>query len=443
MDLGKYLAQAAGPKMGPQRETSQYIDIDCLVADDRNFYELSGIDALAANIELVGLQQPIRVREISGEGKYRIVSGHRRRAAIQKLVDEGREDLRSVHCIVETVECSEAMQELRLIWANKDTREMTSAEKAREAEKAKEVLLRLKDEGFVFEGRLRDHVALLVGESKSKLSRLKVIREKLHPKFLAEWESGKINDSVAYCIAQEDARVQEQLFSNTGFAARHWTANAAEAAINRVKHPPVSKPVSSGGFNAQKTANDYLEQRAAEDMTFTQFIQKHGFGYFLKHAAGITRKSGIDEMKNRIGFAHFHHSGGEGDRWEAMPNGLTIKPVGESFRRSWVEVWDAMAVEALRRCRLNQINAEKPQKPEPKEPETKPRDKNYRVGWYPNKIRPEDGQRIVFIDKDGIADNDVYQAGTLKSGKMFGNTWDDVVMWTPEPEALSPDEEDI
>lgn len=437
MDLGKYLAQSAGPKMGPQRETSQYIDLDCLVADDRNFYELSGIDALAANIELVGLQQPIRVRPYGDKvGIYRIVSGHRRRAAIQKLVDEGRQDLRSVHCIVETVECSEAMQELRLIWANKDTREMTSAEKAREAEKAKEVLLRLKDEGFVFEGRLRDHVALLVGESKSKLSRLKVIREKLHPKFLAEWESGKINDSVAYCIAQEDEQVQNQLFSNTGYAARHWTANAAEAAINRVKHPPVSKPVISGGFNAQKTANDYLEQRAEENRWFFENMKNHIFDMMIGGFTVIpSRQDGIQYLKD-------YHSNGSfwGDvHFDRSKTGLEVykdDKSSEKTKRSWTEVWDAMACIALQRC------AAQHNKPKIKEPETKPRDKNYRVGWYPNKIRPEDGQHIVFIDKDGLADNDVYQAGTLKSGKMYGNTWDDVVMWTPEPEALLPDEED-
>ena len=133
MNLGEYLKQATGPTLGTEREGSRYIDIGDLVADERNFYELSGIDALAANIELIGLQQPIRVREAGG--KFRIVSGHRRRAAIQKLVDEGREDLRSVHCIVETVECSEAMQELRLIYANSDTRKMSSADLSRQAER--------------------------------------------------------------------------------------------------------------------------------------------------------------------------------------------------------------------------------------------------------------------------------------------------------------------
>ena len=436
LNLGQVLSQS-GPTLGTGREQTRYIDIADLVADERNFYELSGIDALAANIELIGLQQPIRVRELSGNpGKFRIVSGHRRRAAIQKLVDEGREDLRSVHCIVETVECSEAMQELRLIYANSDTRKMSSADLSRQAERVEALLYQLKEEGFEFPGRMRDHVAQACQTTKSKLSRLKVIREKLHPTFLAGWESGEINDSVAYRIAQEDERVQEQLFSNTGYAARHWTVDAAENAINRVKNPPVIKPVISGGFNVQKMANDYLEQRAEENRWFFENMKNHIFDMMIGGFTVIpSRQDGIQYLKD-------YHSNGAfwgTVHFDRSKTGLEVYKDSESSektKRSWTEVWDAMACIALQRC------AEQHNKPKQKEPETKPQDKNYTVGWNPNKIRPEDGQHIVFIDKDGLADNDVYQAGTLKSGEMFGNTWDDVVMWTPEPEALPPDEED-
>ena len=433
MDLGKYLAQAAGPKMGPQRETSQYIDIDFLVADDRNFYELSGIDALAANIELVGLQQPIRVREIPGEGKYCIVSGHRRRAAIQKLVDEGREDLRSVHCIVETVECSEAMQELRLIYANSDTRKMSSADLSRQAERVEALLYQLKEEGFEFPGRMRDHVAQACQTTKSKLSRLKVIRENLHPMLRSEWENGRINDAVAYRIAKEDKRIQNQLFSNTGYAARHWTEEGADAAIGRVKSPPTVNASANGSISGQKAVNDYLEQRAAEDIDFVHFIQRHGFEYFLKHAAGITRQMGIKEMKDRIGFCHQSHYSGSDNHWDAMPNGLTIKGMGQNFRRSWTEVWDAMAVEALRRCRLEQIKEDEP-KPEPV-------GQFVFNGWMPGGTNPA-------TPCDAVAVFDLGGRHVRRLCSWTGKHWAfdnvgakiemDVVKWM----ALPPDEED-
>ena len=212
MDLGKYLQ--AGPKMGPQREESRYIDIDCLVADERNFYALSDIDALAANIELIGLQQPIRVRQLSGNPeRFRIVSGHRRRAALQKLVDEGREQFRDVHCIVETVECSEAMQELRLIYANSDTRKMSPMDLSRQAQRVEALLYQLKEEGFEFPGRMRDHVAQACQTSKSKLSRLKVIREHLHSSWMPYFERNELTESCAYALAQMPEEYQKKIFT--------------------------------------------------------------------------------------------------------------------------------------------------------------------------------------------------------------------------------------
>ena len=60
LDLGKLLSENV-PIQGTER--IEYIPLDALVGDERNFYALSDIDALAANIELIGLQQPIRVRE--------------------------------------------------------------------------------------------------------------------------------------------------------------------------------------------------------------------------------------------------------------------------------------------------------------------------------------------------------------------------------------------
>ena len=76
----------------------EYIDLSMIDSDPNNFYELSGIDELASNIALCGLQQPILVRS-GANGRVTIVSGHRRRAALQKLVDEGGEKWKKAPCI--------------------------------------------------------------------------------------------------------------------------------------------------------------------------------------------------------------------------------------------------------------------------------------------------------------------------------------------------------
>lgn len=194
------------------REQIEYIDIDRIHPDERNFYALDGIDALAANIELVGLQQPIRVRPGETDGDYVIVSGHRRHAGIRKLVEDGNESFRAVPCIVERSaaggETASLLQELRLIYANSDTRTMSSAEKAKEAERVEMLLYRLKEAGMEFPGRMRDHVAEACKMSASKLGRLKVIREGLADQWKAHFEEGSLVESSAYELARLPKSIQ-------------------------------------------------------------------------------------------------------------------------------------------------------------------------------------------------------------------------------------------
>lgn len=215
-NLSDVLANAAGRDLGqPGREQIEYIDIDLIDPDPRNFYELSDLDQLAANIELVGLQQPIRVRKHpENPDRWMIVSGHRRRAAIRQLVDEGKEQFRAVGCIVEKPAESDALQELRLIYANSDTRKLTPAEISQQAERVEMLLYELKEQGMEFPGRMRDHVAEACKVSKSKLGRLKVIRDNLIPAALAAFKSDSMSEDCAYKLAREPERVQAIIYGS-------------------------------------------------------------------------------------------------------------------------------------------------------------------------------------------------------------------------------------
>lgn len=196
------------------REQIEYIDIDRIDDDPNNFYELSSLDELAANIELFGLQQPIRVRaNPDAADRVIIVSGHRRRAAIRQLVEAGREDLREIPCIRERAEGSAALQELRLIYANSDTRKLTSAEISKQAERVETLLYQLKEEGYEFPGRMRDHVAEACKVSKTKLARLKVIRDNLDDAWRPSYEKGDLSESTAYTLAQMPAEHQQCIFN--------------------------------------------------------------------------------------------------------------------------------------------------------------------------------------------------------------------------------------
>lgn len=202
-DLASVLKDA-GAQMGTGKERLEYIDIGLIDEDPNNFYAISNIDELCANIELVGLQQPVRLRPNPDKpGRYVVVSGHRRWTAFKKLAGEGKDEYRTIPAIIEAGAASAEMQELRLIYANSGTRKMTDFELRQQAERVQDLLYRLKEQGVDFPGRMRDHVAEACRISKSKLARLQQIEKGL-AKDIAKtyYETGQLTEATALALSR-------------------------------------------------------------------------------------------------------------------------------------------------------------------------------------------------------------------------------------------------
>ena len=207
-DITSVLKDVSRPATG--KESIKYISLDLIDPDPNNFYSLEGLDELAGNIELIGLQQPLRVRP-GANGRYFVVSGHRRRAACMLIRDGGSEQFADgVPCIIDYGDASPALQELRLIYANSSTRVMNSAEMSKQAERVQTLLYQLKEEGIEFPGRMRDHVAQACKVSKSKLARLHAIRNRLDPSLLKYFDSGDLNEEAAYQLSRLPAEIQAE-----------------------------------------------------------------------------------------------------------------------------------------------------------------------------------------------------------------------------------------
>lgn len=215
-DLAAMLRDVSSLDTGKKQIT--YLRRESLDADAGNFYEVRDVDALADNISVVGLQQPILVRPGQESGRYTVVSGHRRLAALAKLAEEDPDKWAEVPCIVEADSASPALQQLRLVYANSNTRQLTSAEIGEQAAQVEQLLYQLQEEGYEFPGRMRDHVAAVVGVSRSKLARLKVIREKLIAPFMARFEAGHLPEGTAYVLAQASS-VRQNLIYEANVAA--------------------------------------------------------------------------------------------------------------------------------------------------------------------------------------------------------------------------------
>lgn len=357
------LTEILTKRTGTGQDQITYIDLDLLDPDERNFYSLDGLNELAGNIELLGLQQPLRVRPGEG-GRYTIVSGHRRRAACM-LIRGGGSDMFAggVPCIVEYGEASEAMQELRLIYANAATRVMGPAEISRQAERVEALLYELKEkEGIEFPGRMRDHVAQACQVSKSKIARLHAIRNNLTPEMLEKFDAGDLNESVAYRISQEETDVQDALAEKTGGSLREYDIHETEAAISQIKAPrmePQKHTPAPGESSFDVDA--YLDNRRREDDEYADMLSHFRETFFRELGWMNSRQEGIETLKNKFGKFYMGH--GEPTRgapsYQSDPNGLVMHRAGENaqIRRTWTEVYDLLCTFALTEAFQRQAEA--------------------------------------------------------------------------------------
>lgn len=330
----------------------EYIDLDMIDSDPNNFYELSGIDELASNIALCGLQQPILVRP--GEnGRVTIVSGHRRRAALKKLVDEGGEKWKKAPCIRQNPAESPELQELHLIMGNSDTRQLTPGDQRRQTERLEFLFEELKKQGYQIRGRIRDHVANITGLSKTKIGNQKVISERLISNLKPAWENGTLAESSALRIAQETDSVQMKLLAKHGTDLYKWTEDQITKAIDRVKRPEPEQRYDE--IPARQAAEKYLQELEAENVRFLDAMRNLGYDLLSRCLEGKTnRRDGIEALKKREGASHYCGTTAH-SHFHCTPQSFSIwiKPDRE-ITRSWTEVYDAMAVVALERERAAQ-----------------------------------------------------------------------------------------
>ena len=193
------LAEYVKPESVSDSDHSRIVEIPLskIIANSRNFYGVRDVEALADSIRLNGLLEPLIVYPYgSAAGLYRLISGHRRLAALQLNKAE------SAPCRIVDKPASLAREDLMLIGAN-GQRTKTGPEVAEEAKRMTDALLALKKEGVELPGRLRDIVAETLGVSSTALARKKVINDGLKvPGFRQAWEAGKMGETVAYELAQ-------------------------------------------------------------------------------------------------------------------------------------------------------------------------------------------------------------------------------------------------
>lgn len=173
---------------------------------EKNKYGLRDIEELAAVIDEVGLLHNLVVAEPDEDGFYELLSGGRRYEALGLL------KWATVPCKVEKRE-SEAIDELKLIFANSTARIISDYEKTIQAQRIKELMQQMKADGHKFKGRMRDIVANILKVSSSQVGRMESINKNLSPDFKAAFERGEIGITDAYNASLLDTEEQAAIFA--------------------------------------------------------------------------------------------------------------------------------------------------------------------------------------------------------------------------------------
>lgn len=202
-----------------------------LVPSADNFYSMQDIDELKAAIELAGRVLHNLVVVPQGNGKYTILSGHRRHRAIGELLNEGKDQYEFLPCTVVDDE-SDLAQQTVLIAANSQ-REKTAWDKLEEVRQMRDIARKAKEQRGI-PGRVRDLVAKSLNVSNSRIAKYDSILNNLIPTLMDEIKADRLPISVAYDLSKRTPSQQQKCFD---FFLEHGKLPDAKS-----KQPDTAKP---------------------------------------------------------------------------------------------------------------------------------------------------------------------------------------------------------
>lgn len=187
------------------------LDYEKIKVTVHNKYSMDDIEELAAGIELAGgLHEPLILGRVNGE--YWLASGHRRRAAIDLLVQGGAEHFRMVDCRYKDM--SEAEFRIHVLIGNTFNRHYTDYDKMMEAEEWKSALKAAQKEKLLIlehGERVRDYVARIMGTSPATIGDYGRINKNATHEIKEQFKEGTIGISTAAAASQLPKEEQKEI----------------------------------------------------------------------------------------------------------------------------------------------------------------------------------------------------------------------------------------
>lgn len=191
-------------------DSLKMIDIENIEPNRTNFYEISEIESLADDIERQGLMNALVVSE--DDGRYELISGHRRLAALKSLIADGRRRSGKVPCFIKGAKPNNET-ELDLIMLNATQRKYSDADTMREYEELTRIFKELETSGKPVKGRIRDKIADALNVSPAQIGKLDNIKHNAIPDVEQAVKSGGMSISTANEVAKLAPEKQQKIIS--------------------------------------------------------------------------------------------------------------------------------------------------------------------------------------------------------------------------------------
>ena len=193
-------------------DSLKMIEVDDIQPNKDNFYEMTEIEELAEDIERQGLMS-VLVATAAENGKYKLISGHRRLAAIKLLISEGRRKSTTVPCYVKG-EKSDVETQLDLIMLNATQRTYTSADTMREYEELERIFKALEEAGKPIKGKMRNNIAKVLNVSPAQIAKIDNIKHNAISDVEQAVKSGDMSISTANEVAKLAPEQQKDIIEN-------------------------------------------------------------------------------------------------------------------------------------------------------------------------------------------------------------------------------------
>lgn len=187
------------------------LDYEKIIVTKHNKYSMDEIAELATGIEMAGgLHEPLIIGRVNGE--YWLASGHRRRAAIEMLVQGGADSFRVVNCRYKDM--TETEFRLHVLIGNAFNRHYTDYDKMMEAEEWKSALKEAQKEKLLIlehGERVRDYVARAMGTSAAVVGDYNRINKNAAPEIKEQFKEGNIGITAAAAASQLPEEEQKEI----------------------------------------------------------------------------------------------------------------------------------------------------------------------------------------------------------------------------------------